>query len=278
MFNLLQGIECVEGRHTLLRSRIYNDNCSNLVSVEDYEKRANLPTVVINESGPLSEEMANFARLSEFSITPNEVEFHLQPSTMAQSFPAALLDQYKFKHALSDAWNWHHTCWQFGQGNIYETLFREARTSIAENRPKIFTLKSPTKTNPKLVACMMPFKPQFDDIYESIRSACSAEDLNSLRVDEIYGTKPIIDDVIDAIDDARFVICDLTGRNPNVLYETGISHTLGREVIVIAQDIESDVPFDLKHLRCIEYDGTNQTGRDQLADKLVRTFQTLGRD
>jgi len=41
-------------------------------------------------------------------------------------------------------------------------------------------------------------------------------------------------------------IADCTGRNPNVFYEIGIAHTLGRNVVMIT---EADVPFDLRHLR-----------------------------
>jgi nucleoside 2-deoxyribosyltransferase len=55
-----------------------------------------------------------------------------------------------------------------------------------------------------------------------------------------------------SINEARVVVAELTGRNPNVFYELGIAHTLGKPVIMIAQAIE-DVPFDLRHLRCILY-------------------------
>jgi len=54
------------------------------------------------------------------------------------------------------------------------------------------------------------------------------------------------------IDRSRVVICDCTGRNPNVFYEIGIAHTLGREVILITQ-IDADIPFDLRHLRYVTY-------------------------
>ena len=81
--------------------------------------------------------------------------------------------------------------------------------------------------------------------------------------------------MFDAIDRAQVVICDLTDRNPNVMYETGISHALGREVIIIAQDIQNDVPFDLKHLRVIGYNGANQAGRDQLKAALCKTIKSV---
>jgi hypothetical protein len=57
----------------------------------------------------------------------------------------------------------------------------------------------------------------------------------------------------------------LTGRNPNVLYELGIAQTLGKPTILLTQDI-SDVPFDIKHLRIIQYSTEpNKLGSSQKA-------------
>jgi hypothetical protein len=69
-------------------------------------------------------------------------------------------------------------------------------------------------------------------------------------------------DVVSLIDRSRVVICDCTGRNPNVFYEIGIAHTLGREVILISQSQE-DIPFDLRHLRYVSY-LNNGEGRKEL--------------
>jgi hypothetical protein len=59
-------------------------------------------------------------------------------------------------------------------------------------------------------------------------------------------------DVWAAITKARIVIAELTGRNPNVLYELGLTHVLRKPAILIVQSMD-DVPFDLRHLRCIVY-------------------------
>jgi nucleoside 2-deoxyribosyltransferase len=40
----------------------------------------------------------------------------------------------------------------------------------------------------------------------------------------------VIDDVKAAIAKADLVIADLSGQNPNVFYEVGIAHTLGKPV------------------------------------------------
>jgi hypothetical protein len=75
-----------------------------------------------------------------------------------------------------------------------------------------------------------------------------------------------MDDVINLLWRARVVIADLTGKNPNVFYGTGIAHTLGREVIQITQSMD-DVPFDLRSIRTVTY-LNNGEGRDDLRTRV----------
>ena len=60
-------------------------------------------------------------------------------------------------------------------------------------------------------------------------------------------------DVFTLLYQADIVIDDFSGSNPNVMYETGIAHTLGKIVIPIVQNIGADVPFDMRHHRVLEY-------------------------
>ena len=83
----------------------------------------------------------------------------------------------------------------------------------------------------------------------------------------------IITDIVNLIDRSRVVICDCTGRNPNVFYEIGIAHTLGREVILITQ-ADADIPFDLRHLRYVKY-LNNAEGRAVLRAALEARLTTL---
>ena len=93
--------------------------------------------------------------------------------------------------------------------------------------------------------------------------------LKCLRADDIYDNRPIIEDIWRCTNEARILIAELTGRNANVFYETGIAHTIGKEVILISQSME-DVPFDLKHLRCIVYEYTPR-GIANLEENLKNT-------
>ena len=63
---------------------------------------------------------------------------------------------------------------------------------------------------------------------------------------------------VQRIIEADFVIADLTARNPNVFYELEIAHSVGKPVILLAQDT-ADVPFDIRDNRVITY-GTRYDG------------------
>jgi hypothetical protein len=73
-----------------------------------------------------------------------------------------------------------------------------------------------------------------------------------LRADEIWENPAIIQYILTLIEKSFVVFCDCSGRNPNVFYEIGISHSLGREVVLITQ-ADEDIPFDLRHRRNINH-------------------------
>ncbi len=103
-----------------------------------------------------------------------------------------------------------------------------------------------------LVAVMMSFAMEFAAVYDSIKRATSECGLRCLRADDIWDDTTIIQDIFSLIFRAQVVVVDFTGKNPNVMYETGIAHTLGKHVVPISQSLE-DVPFDMRHHRVLKY-------------------------
>ena len=61
-------------------------------------------------------------------------------------------------------------------------------------------------------------------------------------------------DIIQPIYESDIVIADLTGLNPNVMYELGLAHSFNKKTIVITKDDLSQLPFDLKQYRAKDYD------------------------
>ena len=123
-----------------------------------------------------------------------------------------------------------------------------------------------------LVAVMMPFS-GFDGVYESIRNACFAVGYRCLRADDIWESSSIIQDIFSLIYRAKIVVVDFSGKNPNVMYETGIAHTLGKIVVPLAQIVQ-DIPSDMVHHRALIY-LKNGEGLQALEAGLTKKLRTI---
>lgn len=123
------------------------------------------------------------------------------------------------------------------------------------------------------VAVMMPFSSDVAPVYVAIQDACRENGLTCQRADDIWVDPMIIHDVFALIYSAFIVVCDFTGKNPNVFYEAGISHTLGRHVVPLTQN-KDDIPFDLQHHRYVTYLNNNE-GRKTLEQQLSKRLATL---
>ncbi len=172
---------------------------------------------------------------------------------------------------MSNEFEFSRNHWAVKDADLYRFLFRHSRR--ARQRPVVFQIPEHEKLEPDLASAMMPFDPSFDGVHAAIRLAASNASLRCERADDIWEYEEVIRDVVALIDRSRVVVCDCTGRNPNVFYETGIAHTLGRDVVLITQS-EHDIPFDLRHLRHIRYCNTAE-GRGDLASALERRMKAI---
>lgn len=130
----------------------------------------------------------------------------------------------------------------------------------------------------KLIFVLMPFQDKLDAIYTNVIKPSIEDDIHFVcrRADELKSNKPLIQDIWKSICEARVVIADLTGFNPNVMYELGIAHTVGKPTILLHQEIDATVkfPFDLAHIRRIIYTDT-AAGGSKLRKDLVATLRTV---
>lgn len=125
---------------------------------------------------------------------------------------------------------------------------------------------------------LMPFSNAFDEIYRMIIApAVLQAGLEVMRADQIFAPGSIMEQIRAAIQQSRLCIADLSGRNPNVLYELGIAQTLGKPSILMTQDIE-DIPFDVRQYRVILYD-SQLKNLETTQKTLLRTINVaLGAD
>lgn len=113
-----------------------------------------------------------------------------------------------------------------------------------------------TSTKPKpYVFVLMPFSNDFDDVYQlGIKPACIDAGAYCERVDEQIFQESILERIYNQIGKADIVVADMTDRNPNVFYETGYAHALGKRVVLLTRNAD-DIPFDLQHYPHIVYSG-----------------------
>lgn len=100
----------------------------------------------------------------------------------------------------------------------------------------------------------MPFIRELRPVHAAIKEVCESISIKCERADDIYSQRPIFSTILDSIISSEVIMADLTGKNPNVFYETGIAHSLRepQSVILISQTLD-DVPFDLRHLPIVLY-------------------------
>ena len=138
--------------------------------------------------------------------------------------------------------------------------------------PNIFEIPS-EPVSPNLISVMMPLKLEFSEVFETIKDAATQVGFSCIKANDIWDDSTVIQDIFSLIFRSYIVVCDFTGKNPNVFYEAGIANTLGKHVVPITQ-VDSDVPFDLQHHRYAKY-LNNKEGLGQLKEELVTRFSTL---
>ena len=102
------------------------------------------------------------------------------------------------------------------------------------------------------VFVIMPFDKDNMQLYESIKMRLGNIFEFSHAGDE-DNQQNILADIIPPIYEADVVVADLTGLNPNVMYELGVSHSLSKKTVMITRDDLSTLPFDVKQYRTIHY-------------------------
>lgn len=129
-----------------------------------------------------------------------------------------------------------------------------------------------------------PYKQgHFSRVYEHlIKPACLNAGFDPIRADEILNTNYIAIDIIRRLINCEMAICDLSGRNPNVLYELGIRQAFNLPVTLIKDTLTPRI-FDISGFRDIEYDenlriDNVQRDVDLLSETLRNTYDSKGKE
>ena len=153
----------------------------------------------------------------------------------------------------------NRTYWNVYRVRLYR-CFRYFNGGLTMDRKKMLVTPyfwgRDFEVDPNLVFALIPLRDPFIEVVEDhIKKVVEEFGLVCRKADDTFAPRVIMENIWEQINRARFIVADLTSKNPNVFYEVGIAHTLGKDVILIAQS-EQDVPFDLRHIRYIQYEYT----------------------
>ncbi|WP_419705835.1 hypothetical protein [Promicromonospora sp. NFX87] len=272
MFNLIVGF--VDGTATSDRMLEYTADEVKVFlrqgNTFDLGRLERLPTLVMPETGFTDvKQIARVGRLTNLRAHGREISFKLVDTPGIPTIRTEQVEALASDLGIQP-FEFNRTHWAVKDVDLYGALFGGG--ALRQLAPKVFDLPIHLPVEPDLVAVMMPFT-GFDRVYGAIKEAVESLGLRCQRADDIWESHHIMDDVISLIWRSRVVVSDLTGKNANVFYETGIAHTLGRDVIQLAQSL-ADVPFDLQAIRTLKY-LNNGEGHEKMKEELTRRIKTL---
>ena len=124
--------------------------------------------------------------------------------------------------------------------------------------------------NKAKVFVIMPFEDEFFEAYDAIKAKFNSN-FEFSNAGEEDNQQNILSDIILPIYEADIILADLTGLNPNVMYELGIAHCLNKKTIIITRDDLANLPFDLKQYRTKGY-STHYSKFNELLKYLDKNF------
>jgi len=277
MFHLLVAYEgWPDGAGSIPSSRIYvsADEAPGSFFLKDGKlditRISTIPALLVTETGGDGPQLAKIAYITGVTQGPRETAIQYTVDGSLHPISNADLETFSAQLGLSKA-PLTHSHWAIKDADLFKILLiNQQRKAIV---PTVFSVDSVNQQEADMVSVMMPFSAEFDVVYSTLQKATLSVGFRCMRADDFWEHHAVIQDIVNLIARARIVICDCSGRNPNVFYEAGIAHALGKEVMLITQS-DDDVPFNLHHLRYVRY-LNNKEGRVSLSEAVQSRMRTI---
>ncbi len=113
----------------------------------------------------------------------------------------------------------------------------------------------------------MPFSDDLESVYATIERAANQLGLQAFRTKDIQEKQEFTQDIFAEIQAARLVVGVCTAEaatqkpNPNVMYEVGFAHALGKPTLLMTADSQS-LPADIRNIYTLTYDPVDTSTAD----------------
>jgi hypothetical protein len=181
---------------------------------------------------------------------------------LAGPLPAGVLDLHGFSKTL--------VSWQKRGKRVSKKGGRRGTRWNAGAPP----LRAKREAGKKFIFAAMPFAPEFEDTYlAAMVPAAGDNDMDCYRVDYEDFNGDVVGHIRTQIQDSAAVIADLSYAKPNVLYEAGYAHALGKPTVHVSSTPLADLPFDVRNWNTMSYKvGQTTKLRTPLSERLKATL------
>lgn len=241
----------------------------------DVAKVSTIPALLVSETTGSGSQTARVAYINRLAQNARDTTVQYLVDTTMPGVANSDLEDFAGQLGITKTML-THTHWRVCDADLFRALLLIQQRNAAVAKPggaTVFSTAGIHDQERDLVSVMMPFGKEFDPVLTALQAAANGLHLRCVRADDIWVNHQVIQDIVDLIAKAKVVVCDCSGRNPNVFYEIGIAHSLGKDVILITRSAD-DIPFDLRHLRYVAY-LPNKEGLHVLTKAVEGRLRTL---
>jgi len=122
-------------------------------------------------------------------------------------------------------------------------------------------------------AVLVPHDTEYEPVRRTLKRVLGIMDVQAIDVGaSLPGSgKPLHETILQGIVKADLIIADITGGNPNVMYEVGFAHALKKPVLLIVRNGEYAIPSDLRGELFFVYE-PERIAEDKNLEFAVRTW------